>query len=198
MHARTLRLSLLAAALVAIASGARAGWQDDATPYDVNRLAKLDEAKARALGEAQSGADFATIQSVLDQAPQAVSADALMGDWRCRTIKLGGVTPDIVYSWFRCRIANKDGNLFFEKISGSQRIAGRLYPHESGGYVLLGALSVKGEPAHRYSGNHASAGAEATPDDAIGLLSATGSGKARIEFPYPVQESTFDVIELKR
>lgn len=198
MHARTLRLSLLAAALAALASGAHAGWQDDATPFDVNRLAKLDDAKAKALDEARSGADFATIQAVLDRAPQAVSADALAGAWRCRTIKLGGLTPDIVYSWFRCRITDKDGNPFFEKISGSQRIAGRLYPRDSGGYVLLGALSVKGEPAHRYSGNHASVGAQATPDDAIGLLSATGNGEARIEFPYPVQESTFDVIELKR
>lgn len=198
MRTRMLRLSLAAAALVAFASGARAGWQDDASPFDANRLARLDEAKAKALGEAQAGADIATIQAVLDRAPQAASAEALMGDWRCRTIKLGGVTPDIVYSWFRCRITNKDGNLFFEKVSGSQRIAGRLYPYESGGFVLLGALSVKGEPAHRYSGNHASVGAQATPDDAIGLLSATGSGEARIEFPYPVQESTLDVIELKR
>ena len=62
----------------------------------------------------------------------------------------------------------------------------------------LGALSVGNEPPHRYSGNHESAGAEATPDDAVGVLSAIGSNHARIEFPYPVQESTFDVIELKR
>ena len=64
--------------------------------------------------------------------------------------------------------------------------------------MLLGALSVTGEPAHRYSGPNAAAGAQATPDDAIGLLSGIGAGHARIEFPYPVQESTFDVIELKR
>jgi hypothetical protein len=30
------------------------------------------------------------------------------------------------------------------------------------------------------------------------LLSGLGRGHARIEMPYPVQESAFDVIELKR
>ena len=35
------------------------------------------------------------------------------------------------------------------------------------------------------------------PDDQVGMLHATAAG-ARIEMPFPVQESTFDVIELRR
>jgi hypothetical protein len=198
MRARTLKLALVATGFALFASTAQAGWQDDASPYDVTRLSKLDEARQKGLGEAQNGADIAAIHAVLDPAPQAIGAAQLAGDWRCRTIKLGGLTPDVLYGWFRCRISNRRGALFFEKLTGSQRIAGALYPHEAGGYVLLGALSVKGEPRHVYSGNHASAGADATPDDAIGLLSGMGDNAARIEFPYPVQESTFDIIELKR
>jgi hypothetical protein len=73
-----------------------------------------------------------------------------------------------------------------------------LDPHESVGYVLLGALSAKGEPVHRYSGNGPSAGAQTTPDDVIGLLSSTGPSTARLELPSPMQESVFDVIEMKR
>ena len=38
----------------------------------------------------------------------------------------------------------------------------------------------------------------ATPDDQIGILTAIDSRHARLEMPYPVQESTFDVLELKR
>lgn len=189
---------LFVAALMMLSSAAQAGWQEDATPFDQNRLAKLDEARAKGLAEAQAGPDMATIHAVLDPAPEAISEDALAGHWRCRTIKLGGLTPDVVYSWFNCRITHKDGGLFFEKFTGSQRIAGMLYPREDGGYVLLGATSVGNEPPHRYSGNHESAGAEATPDDAVGVLTSIGGNRARIEFPYPVQESTFDVIELKR
>jgi len=148
--------------------------------------------------EASAGPDMAVIHAVLDPASQPISGGEARGAWRCRTIKLGGMTPSVVYSWFACRISDRGGHLFFEKISGSQRVSGWLYPDQSGGLVLLGANTVNGEPQRHYSGSGASAGAGATPDDAVGVLTAIGAGHARVEFPYPVQESTFDVIELKR
>ena len=118
MRARMLRFSLLAAALAAFASAAQAGWQDEATPFDASRLARLDEARAKGLSEAQAGPDFATISAVLQPAPQAVSESAIVGNWRCRTLKLGGITPDVVYGWFRCRVSDRGGALFFEKLTG--------------------------------------------------------------------------------
>ena len=78
------------------------------------------------------------------------------------------------------------------------RVACARMNDQSGGLVLLGANTVKGEPERHYSGNGASVGASATPDDAVGVMTSIGPGHARVEFPYPVQESTFDVIELKR
>ena len=194
----TLKTSLGAAALIVMASAAQAGWRDEASTFDVDRIAKLDEARAKGLTEAEAGPDMAAIHAVLDPAPQNASERELAGRWRCRTIKLGGLTPDVVYGWFACRISQRDGGLHFEKLTGSQRLSGMLYSRDEGGYVLLAATNVKGEPQHRYSGNRLSLGANATPDDAVGLLSAIGPRRARIEFPYPVQESTFDVIELKR
>jgi hypothetical protein len=104
----------------------------------------------------------------------------------------------VVYGWFRCRIADESGTLHFAKISGSQRMSGDLYSDQSGALVYLGASNVWNEPAHHYSGGGATAGAPVTPDDQIGLLVSTGHNSARLELPYPVQESTFDVIELKR
>ncbi|MGD0192694.1 MAG: DUF4893 domain-containing protein [Rhizomicrobium sp.] len=198
MKAWRLNGAAIALCLCAGLSAAHAGWQDDASPYDVKRFSLLEESKSRGLSEAQSGPDAALVHAVVDAAAVSASEGALMGNWRCRTIKLGGMTADVVYSWFRCRVSERDGALEFEKVSGSQKLNGRLYANESGGYVLLGALSAKGEPAHRYSGNNQAAGAQATPDDVIGLLEATGRSTARIEFPYPVQESVFDVIELQR
>ena len=190
--------ALTFAAALCAGSTAIAGWQDAASHVDANRLAKLDEARAKGLSEAQSGRDIGLIHTVLDAEARPASARALAGDWRCRTIRLGGMSPDIVYSWFHCRIGRSGDRLYFSKLNGTQRLNGVLYPHESGGFVLLGALSAKGEPPHRYSGNGPSAGAAATPDDAIGLLESTGRSSARIEFPYPVQESTFDIVELRR
>jgi Domain of unknown function (DUF4893) len=194
----TPKVLLLGVAFLMLATAAEAGWQDDATPFDQNRLAKLDEARAKGLAEAERGADVEKIRAVLEAGVMPMSDNDLSGNWRCRTMKLGGMTPDVVYGWFDCRVTYKSDGLYFEKLSGSQRMSGRLYARGEGSYVFLGATSVKGEPMHRYSGNHETAGAQATPDDVVGVLTTTGLNRARIEFPYPVQESTFDVIELKR
>ena len=188
-------LVLLAAAV----SPSHAGWQDNAAPSDVQRLAQLSESRAKGLQEASRAApsDLAAIQSVLQSGTVSASAGALKGKWRCRMMKLGGLTPAIVYSWFSCRIGDSHGALAFEKLSGSQRTSGTLYP-DGQGYVYLGASYVTGEKPHAYSGTGAAAGAAATPDDQIGHLSLLYDGRARLELPYPTQESTFDVIELKR
>ena len=129
---------------------------------------------------------------------EAIGEGTLTGKWRCRTIKLGGLTPDVVYSWFNCRISHRDGGLFFEKVTGSQRVAGVLYPREEGGYVLLGAQAsatnrriaipaITNRPARKRR-----------PTTRSACCRRRACNHARIEFPYPVQESTFDVIELKR
>ena len=188
------------ASLLFVATAANAGWQEQASRFDAQRLSRLDESRAKGLDEASRGApaaDLAVIHSVLDAEAVDASSSPLGGNWRCRTIKLGGITPDVVYGWFRCRISLKGGAPYFEKLTGSQRTSGFLYP-QGGGFVYLGASYVTGEPPHRYSGNGAEAGAGATPDDQIGLLSRLADGRARLELPYPRLESTFDVIELRR
>ncbi len=193
--------TVLAAAVLALtATAASAGWQDQASDFDKGRLAALGEAKQKALGEAKGSGgsgDASAIDSALGPASHAPSAGEVTGSWRCRTIKLGGITPYVVYGWFNCRIAMRGGGLFLEKTSGSQRTAGFLYPGD-GGFVYLGASSVIGEPQHVYSGNGASGGASATPDDQIGLLTAISANHLRLEMPYPVQESTYDVLEFTR
>ena len=197
---RPSRTIFLASVLALAASTAQAGWQEQASAFDQHRLSSLAEAKQKALGEAQSGSgsgDITAIRSALESEGHPSSAGEIAGAWRCRTIKLGGITPYVVYSWFNCRISNRGGAPFFEKLSGSQRTSGFLYPGE-GGLVYLGASYVIGEQPHAYSGNGASAGATATPDDQIGLLTSIDGHHARLEMPYPVLESTLDVIELKR
>jgi hypothetical protein len=185
------------AALALFSTPALAGWQDQATQADAQRLARLDEARSAGLSQAQAGGDMAAINAALGPAARDASGGAFLGTWHCRQMKLGGVTPSIVYKWFTCRISERGGHLFFEKVSGTQRTRGWLYP-DGGSLVYLGASSAKGEPPHTYSGNGASLGAAQTPDDQIGRLSMIGSGHARLELPFPVQESTFDVIELRR
>ena len=196
MHAKILSGAIAVSLLVSTA--AFAGWREEANAFDAQRLSQLQEAKAKGMQEASAGPDMGTIRAVLDPEARGMSESEAAGSWRCRTIKLGGITPSVVYGWFNCRASRRGGGLFFEKTSGSQRISGYLYPDQSSGLVLLGANTVSGEPQRHYSGNGASVGADATPDDAVGVMTSIGPGHARIEFPYPVQESTFDVIEMKR
>jgi hypothetical protein len=182
---------------------ASAGWREDASASDVQRIGQLAESRAKGMMEAANAgaSDFAAVSSIVEAGVLSAAPSRLVGTWRCRTMKLGGLTPAIVYSWFACRISQQGGRLVFEKIGGSQRTVGTLYP-DGGGYVYLGASYVHYngvvEKPPRYSGKGSSLGAGQTPDDQIGLLSFTRDGRARLEFPYPVQESVYDVIELKR
>jgi hypothetical protein len=182
--------ALLIALTLCVPAFASAGWQDEATSYDQGRLARIDEARAKGMAEAGD------VPAAGEALGAQSSGGSVTGAWRCRTIKLGGMARAVVYSWFHCRVKAFAGGLLFEKLGGTQRMAGRLYA-EGDGYVYLGASWVKGEQPHRYSGSGASVGARATPDDQIGRLVATSYG-ARLELPYPVQESTFDVVELRR
>jgi len=198
---RGLKVVLVAACAALFSTAAFAGWRDMASQFDQQRLARLDEARTKAMGEAEHGApagDLAVIRAVMSPKAQATNVEALLGAWRCRTLKLGGVTPDVVYSWFRCRISLKGGHPYLEKLTGSQYTNGYLYPNGDGSFVYLGASSVIGEPRHAYSGNGATEGAPVTPDDQIGRLSMIGPGHLRLEMPYPLLESAMDVLELKR
>ena len=68
-----------------------------------------------------------------------ISASDLVGDWKCRTIKMGGLLPAVAYSFFKCRISERDGGLRFEKLSGSQRVSGRLMGLDERRWGFVGA-----------------------------------------------------------
>ncbi len=198
MHAT--RLFAAAILLIGTAAPSFAGWQDNITPYDRQRLADLETARALGLGAADAGAspeDRAAIHGVLDAAAGPISAQELTGNWRCRLMKLGGLEPAIVYTWHDCRFTSTSKGLFFEKLSGTQRFSG--YADEDGArFILLAGTSVRDEKQRPYSGGGIGFGASATPNDHVGVISSIGDRHARIELPLPVIESLFDVIELQR
>ena len=125
MSARTLEALAVTLALMAPVA-AHAGWRDVASSYDQGRLARLDQARSE--GMADSGG-MPGVQETMSAA--VVSPGGLSGHYRCRTIKLGGMTPYVVYGWFNCRIGMRGRGLFFQKTSGSQRTAGSKAPCRS-------------------------------------------------------------------
>lgn len=197
MQRATLRNLVLL--LMVSATPALAGWQEHATPHDVQRLTNLAAARAQGLRQAQgaSDADLATVRAVLNRNTQSPDLKSLTGNWRCRSIKLGGMERVKIFGWFTCRIGERDSKPYFEKANGSQHLRGALYLTENG-FVFLGGMNAAKDKPADYSGARPSLGAATTPSDVAGLLSLTGPNTARLEFPNPAQESTFDVIELKR
>ncbi|MDF1848716.1 MAG: DUF4893 domain-containing protein [Parvibaculaceae bacterium] len=177
-------------------------WTNVVTEFDRDRLARLDEAVA--LGTEESYGASATIREraafhkVMDAETKPVNDADLLGWWACRTIKVGGKFSGlVVYSWFDCKVSVRDGFLFFEKRSGSQRLSGRLYQDGPARRVLLAAPTYNDEPQRTYSGP---AGGITDPQrqDKAGILSQLADGRLRVVFPWSVLESTYDVLELKR
>jgi hypothetical protein len=152
------------------------------------------------MAEAEAGAfagDLAIIRSVMGPEGEDVGAGAIKGNWRCRTIKLGGITPATVYSWFNCRIRDTQNGLYFEKYTGSQRLYGYVDKYHRG-WLVLASMAVGNDKPRPYSGGNRGAGASTTHQDAVGVLTRIGPDWLRIEFPYPFYESRFDVMELRR
>jgi hypothetical protein len=192
---------LAAVALLALTGSASADWRNQITDYDAGRLTSLEQARADAVGQAETRGgtgDFRAIKETFQADAHGVPEQALYGTWHCRQMKLGGMTGYAVFSWFPCRISKVNGGVWFEK-QGTQRMAGYLYPEKGGLWVYLGAQSARGEPWHRYSGRYASIGPSTTPDDQVGALVGIGNNALRLDLPTPAtQESDFDAIELVR
>ncbi|NHQ75903.1 DUF4893 domain-containing protein [Roseovarius gahaiensis] len=110
------------------------------------------------------------------------------GDWRCRYIKLGGDPALTVYDWFSCRIFDDGAGWVFQKTSGSQRSMGRLYRLMEERLLYLGALHY-GSEASNWFGDEPSR-------NQMAVLIRLDDGRMRLEFPAPLAESEFDILEL--
>ncbi|MGQ0741809.1 MAG: DUF4893 domain-containing protein [Alphaproteobacteria bacterium] len=175
-------------------------WEDEISDFDRDRLAHLSEARAKGMAAAEAGAsqaELAAIRSVMEPEGGDVGAASLKGNWRCRTIKLGGMAPAMVYDWFNCRIRDTRNGLYFEKRTGTQRLYGYLDEYD-GRWLLLSSMAVGNDRPRPYSGGNRGAGAPTTHQDSVGVLTRIGPNRLRIEFPYPFYESRFDVMELRR
>lgn len=158
------------------------------TDFDAKRMTKFDTSRDRGLAEAMQG-ENAEERAVLaaifaGDAPLDAIPD---GAYRCRTIKLGGLLPLVVYGYFDCTISG--GGTFIEKRTGSQRFTGSLTP-SGDSLFYAGALHYGDEQPLPY-------GADADRDQ-VGCLGAIAGapGHYRLEMPAPRRESVHDVIEL--
>ncbi|SHG08801.1 protein of unknown function [Kaistia soli DSM 19436] len=161
------------------------------TPADKARLASFETARRDAIAEARAGgskADLATLDEVLAGGPEPILGVDIRGDYRCRTIKLGGNLPLSVYGWFKCRIDEDDIGYRLVKTSGSQRLSGHFIDDSEKRLIFYGAGHYADEKPRAYKSDAAR--------DMIGIFVKAGAKRYRLELPLPKVESTFDIIEL--
>lgn len=182
---------LLAVAGPALADGAVLSKM---TKDDKARLDAFDATRAKAIAEARAGGspeDVAVLDKVLAGKFLPLREYNFEGNWRCRTIKLGGMAPKlVVYGWFKCRFRGDDAGLWLDKITGSQRTRGLFYDDGDTRVIYLGKLHYGYEKPGLYG--------EDPTRNQIAYAWRVGPNRARIEFPSPQYESLLDIMELER
>ncbi len=169
-------------------------------PQEQARLDRFEQLAGRALLDGMSRgspADVAAVNIALSGTPQVAFDPSLQGEWRCRTMKLGGTPALVVYTHFKCRMALDNTGVTFEKLSGSQRTSGRI-EMRGGRAVYLGVGYVSSEQPQSYSelAPDFEGTGSITPD--VAIFERISPTRARLMFPAPINESDFDILELTR
>lgn len=163
------------------------------TPADRTRLENYAKTRQIALSEARSGGDpaeFSRLEEALDKPLKPFTGFDMTGNWQCRTTKVGGLLPLVVYDWFKCRVTDDGSGWKLEKISGSQRTTGRFYDESAKRLIYLGTGYVNNDKPQPYASG---------PDtDQVGYAFRTGAKEWRVEFPAPRYESKLDILEFRR
>lgn len=91
------------------------------------------------------------------------------------------------YPYFSCRFRRKDGKIFFEKTSGSQRKSGYIYDNKPDSKVFLGGWSVNDDPQTTYE----------SENSVPGMLYKIGTNILIMLFLSP-DERSFEIYELTK
>ncbi|TIP00674.1 MAG: DUF4893 domain-containing protein [Mesorhizobium sp.] len=192
MPARPLLLALLVSVCMALPAYADGEVQKLITAADKARLDKYGETRKAALDEAKAGdpAEVKQLDELLAKPLVAFSDKDLTGDWKCRTIKAGGISPLVIYGWFKCKVTDDGSGWRLTKISGSQRTTGRFFDDNDMRAIYLGSFSVNDDKPKPYGSGPES--------DQVGYAFRNSATEWRIEFPAPYYESKLDIMEFKR
>lgn len=192
MRSRILAMALALSALAAGSAFADGAVDKIMTPADKARLAGYGETRKKAVAESRQGLrdEVAILDKLLKLPVKSFSGFDMIGDWQCRTIKVGGLGHLVVYGWFKCRVTDDGSGWRLEKITGSQRTVGRFYDETDKRLIYLGSFFVEGGPLKPYGSGPES--------DQVGYAFRTGDRHWRIELPAPFYESTLDILEFKR
>ena len=167
---------------------------------DAARLARFESSAGYGLLQAlAAGAptDVAALTEALSGTAQVALDESLVGEWSCRTMKLGGTAQLVVYSPFKCLMTPDDGGFRFEKLTGSQRTKGHIRLID-GRAIYLGVGYVSEAQAPEYDNLPADFISNERIQSDVAIFERVSATRARLMFPAPAVESDFDILELTR
>ena len=172
-------------------------WKEVATSDDRQRLADWRTSFVKALDAAKAAghaADIAREGALLDPDAALGPPNIANGMYRCRVIKLGakadsGGLAYVNYPPLLCRVKADRELQRFNKLTGSQRYVGLIFPGDAVRQVFLGTLVLGDETrALQYGQDELR--------DVAGYVERIGPDRWRLIMPKPHFESQFDVLEL--
>ena len=171
-------------------------WRDVATPRDRERLRDWRKTFVVALSAARKSGHAADIarEGALLKPDAALGGQGVPnGMYRCRVIKVGakteGMLDYVAYPAFSCRVRAERDLQRLEKLSGSQRYVGLIFPNDAMRQIFLGTLVLGDETRAMQYGED--------PDRNIaGYIERIGPSRWRLLMPKPQFESQIDVMEL--
>lgn len=126
----------------------------------------------------------AAVRKLLTAKNLRITNQELMAYRKVRSIQVSRLGI-FSYPYFSCRFKRKDGKLFFEKISGSQRKSGYIYDNKPDSKVFLGGWSVNDDPQTTYDSENSEPG----------MIYKIGTNKVIMVFLAP-DEQSFEIYEL--
>lgn len=186
----------LAASFLSVGAWASGPFPDMLSTADRDRLSRYEPVRRTTLAYVRAHAnpiDLATLEAALAGSASDIPPAELAGEWRCRTIKLARneELPLVIYASFRCLMHDDSAGLRLEKLTGSQRTKGTFYDIGETKLGYVGTLALGDEPnAPKYG--------EDPERNQVGYLIPVSATHMRLEFPSPVYEADFEVLELRR
>jgi hypothetical protein len=171
-------------------------WRRVATEDDRGRLRDWRSTFVGALAAARRAGHSAEIarEGALLEPDAALGGEPIPnGAYRCRVIKLGaqseGLLDYVAYPAFTCRVSVERELQRLDKLSGSQRYAGLIFPNDAMRQLFLGSLVLGDEIRALQYGEDKSR-------DVAGFVERIGPQRWRLLMPRPHFESQMDVMEL--
>jgi hypothetical protein len=171
-------------------------WRQVATQDDRDRLRDWRSTFTSALDAARKsghGGEIDREGALLNPDAALANAAAPNGMYRCRVIKLGakadGNLDYVAYPGFTCQLRPTHQIQRLDKLSGSQRYAGVVFPNDALREVFLGTLVLGDESRALQYGQDETR-------DVVGYVERIGPSRWRLIMPKPHFESQLDVMEL--